>query len=45
MDGDAFNNAADNLQPLCRRCHSAKTAREQGGFGNKRQGAGQKCGM
>jgi 5-methylcytosine-specific restriction protein A len=24
----------DNLQPLCKRCHDAKTVREDGGFGN-----------
>lgn len=24
----------DNLQPLCHSCHSKKTAREDGGFGN-----------
>ena len=24
----------DNLQCLCHKCHSAKTAREDGGFGN-----------
>lgn len=24
----------DNLQPLCHECHSRKTAREDGGFGN-----------
>nr|WP_041795814.1 HNH endonuclease signature motif containing protein [Pararhodospirillum photometricum] len=26
-----------NLQPLCKACHSAKTAREDGGFGNRRK--------
>lgn len=26
----------NNLQGLCKKCHSAKTAREDGGFGNKR---------
>jgi len=26
-------NALDNLQGLCHSCHSAKTAREDGGFG------------
>jgi 5-methylcytosine-specific restriction protein A len=25
----------DNWQPLCAVCHNAKTAREDGGFGNK----------
>ncbi|HEL3259255.1 HNH endonuclease signature motif containing protein [Stenotrophomonas maltophilia] len=33
IDGDDGNNADSNLQPLCRPCHSAKTARENGGFG------------
>jgi 5-methylcytosine-specific restriction enzyme A len=28
----------DNLQPLCHRHHSQKTARENGGFGNQRRG-------
>lgn len=31
IDGDAYNNATDNLQPLCKPCHSAKTAREMNG--------------
>lgn len=26
-----------NLQPLCKRCHSKKTARENGGFGHRRK--------
>ena len=26
---------SDNWQPLCKACHDAKTAREDGGFGNK----------
>lgn len=26
---------SDNWQPLCAACHNAKTAREDGGFGNK----------
>ena len=25
-----------NLQALCKRCHSRKTAKEDGGFGNKK---------
>jgi 5-methylcytosine-specific restriction protein A len=27
----------DNLQSLCTRCHNRKTAREDGGFGNKQR--------
>ena len=34
IDGDSFKNEASNLQSLCKPCHSAKTVREQGGFGN-----------
>ena len=26
-----------NWQPLCNGCHSAKTAREDGGFGNRKK--------
>lgn len=37
IDGDASNNDDANLQPLCRRCHSRKTAREDGGFGNRKK--------
>ncbi|WP_099473330.1 HNH endonuclease signature motif containing protein [Stenotrophomonas maltophilia] len=33
IDGDDANHTDSNLQPLCRPCHSAKTARENGGFG------------
>jgi 5-methylcytosine-specific restriction protein A len=33
IDGDSFNNSADNLQTLCKPCHSSKTAKENGGFG------------
>lgn len=36
IDGDDANSADSNLQPLCRSCHSAKTARENGGFGRER---------
>ena len=36
VDGDAWNNPADgsNWAVLCASCHSRKTAREDGGFGN-----------
>lgn len=37
VDGDDSNNNPDNLQPLCAPCHSSKTAREDGGFGNVRK--------
>ena len=30
IDGNSRNNARDNLRPLCRGCHSARTARDQG---------------
>ena len=36
IDGNAWNLAWDNLQPLCKSCHSKKTTAEQGaGWGNK----------
>jgi 5-methylcytosine-specific restriction enzyme A len=38
IDGDSFNNAPSNLASLCKKCHSAKTVRENGGFGNGRKG-------
>lgn len=34
IDGDSWNNAPPNLQTLCGPHHSAKTARQDGGFGN-----------
>ena len=36
IDGDSSNNPEDgsNWQTLCRSCHSSKTAKEDGGFGN-----------
>lgn len=34
INGDAMNNDDVNLQALCASCHSAKTARENRGFGN-----------
>lgn len=30
IDGNSLNNDRDNLRPLCKRCHSARTARDQG---------------
>lgn len=38
IDGDSGNNPEDgsNWQTLCVPCHSAKTAAEDGGFGNAR---------
>lgn len=35
VDGDDANNDRSNLQSLCRSCHSAKTVRENGGFGQQ----------
>ncbi len=37
IDGNPTNNDRANLQPLCASCHAAKTAREDGGFGNRRR--------
>jgi 5-methylcytosine-specific restriction enzyme A len=39
IDGDCNNNPIDgsNYQSLCGPCHSSKTAREDGGFGNARK--------
>lgn len=31
IDGNTFNNAMSNLQPLCKPCHTRKTVREQQG--------------
>jgi 5-methylcytosine-specific restriction protein A len=32
INGDTANNAGDNLQSLCKPCHSRKTARESNGL-------------
>lgn len=37
IDGDSHNNDRSNLQALCKPCHSAKTVKENGGFGNEKQ--------
>lgn len=34
IDGNPENNDRNNLQSLCKPCHSRKTAKEQNGFGN-----------
>ncbi|WP_418010796.1 HNH endonuclease [Pandoraea pnomenusa] len=36
VDGNSHNNPPDgsNWQTLCKPCHSAKTSKEDGGFGN-----------
>lgn len=38
IDGDVGNSCSSNLQSACHACHSAKTVREQGGFGNRHAG-------
>lgn len=40
IDGDATNDAPSNRQSLCKPCHSRKTARENGGFGNRKRACG-----
>jgi 5-methylcytosine-specific restriction protein A len=37
VDGNSQNNLFANLRSLCKPCHSAKTARENGSFGNQRK--------
>lgn len=37
VDGNDADSSPGNLQSLCKTCHSRKTAREQGGFGNRRR--------
>lgn len=39
IDGNPWNRARENLRPLCKSCHSSRTARDQG-FGRK----GRQCG-
>ncbi|MCL7744359.1 HNH endonuclease [Guyparkeria hydrothermalis] len=34
VDGNSHNNSPDNFAALCASCHSRKTARQDGGFGN-----------
>ena len=36
IDGDATNDESMNHQSLCGPCHSRKTAKEDGGFGNRK---------
>lgn len=33
-DGDDTNDADENLESLCKSCHSRHTVKEHGGFGN-----------
>jgi len=35
IDGNVKNIAMENLQGLCKRCHSRKTAKEQGRWGKR----------
>lgn len=37
VDGNDADSSDGNLQSLCGPCHSRKTARENGGFGNRRE--------
>ena len=37
IDGNVENTERSNLQPLCHSCHSRKTGRENGAFGNKKE--------
>lgn len=39
VNGDPGNNDRSNLAVMCRACHSIKTAKEDGGFGNRRGSA------
>lgn len=38
IDGDSRNNSTGNLRPLCKACHSRRTAKDQA-FGRKRSDA------
>ncbi len=40
VDGNDADHRDDNLQTLCRSCHSEKTATENGGFGNRKRNNG-----
>lgn len=35
-DGDSWNNEPENLRSLCAECHNRKTAKQDGGFGNRK---------
>lgn len=37
INGDATNDDPSNHQSLCSKCHNVKTAKENGGFGNRRK--------
>jgi 5-methylcytosine-specific restriction protein A len=36
VNGNPFDNRSENLRSLCQSCHSRKTAKQDGGFGNPR---------
>ncbi|MBP9032569.1 MAG: HNH endonuclease [Pseudomonadales bacterium] len=40
INGDATDNSRGNLAVMCRSCHAIKTAKEDGGFGNRRNSRG-----
>ena len=47
IDGNPHNNTMDNLMPLCKECHSSRTAKEQG-FARRvkgKKGVGLKVGV
>lgn len=39
INNDPRNNDMDNLQTLCAPCHSSKTGKQDGGFGNRASNA------